>query len=96
MSTNVNEKSDEEVRENFAFIFFVKEGDELIMSHNIYDRDGLVDLPDAIRRHKTRGELFTTSLKTLWGRTTKIDDFRMSGVTFDVVVRTSEMNQDQD
>ena len=99
MTTNA--KTDEEVQKHFSIIFFVKEKDEdgeeeLVMSHAINDSNGLVGLPDAIKRCKEKGEFFTKALRTLWGPTTKVDEIRMSGITFDVVVRTSELEQHQD
>ena len=87
MSTNA--KTDEEVQRHFSIIFFVKEKDEngeedLVMSHIINDDNGLVGLPDAIRRYKATGEFFTMRLKSLWGPTHKVGEIRMSGITFDV------------
>ena len=87
-TTNPNAKSHEEAQKQFEFIFFVKEDDEedLVMSHWITDYEGnRVPLPDAIRRYKETGELFTIALKCMWGKTIKIDELRMSGITFDIV-----------
>ena len=89
--TNTNMRSHEEAQDMFDLIFFVKEDDEeeLVMSHFITDYDRhKVPLPDAIRRYKQKGELFTIALNSRWGITIKIDELRISGLTFDIVKPT--------
>ena len=97
-SVSTNAKTDEEVQKHFSIIFFVKEKDEdgkeeLVMSHFINDSNGLVGSPDAIKRHREKGEIFTKALKTLWRPTVKVDELRISGIKFDIMEYTGEPSQ---